>query len=163
MKTLIGAVTVVFGMLGIGIAVIAKATYPSLAGWSPHLYTAGALSPFILGTAFAVSRSQHRSLMNSFSRPFIFSWMGCIGLIAGGVEYTNGHFDSAPGVTHSVTVASKHVTQNKRSKSYSLTISSWREGRSTEEIDVSKDVFDSVEAGSSKLNVVSHPGVLGME
>lgn len=163
MKFLARALATIFGIVGIGVAVIAKVSYPTLSGWEPHAYTLLGFSPFIIGSAFAISRSNHVSLVGAFSRPFVFAWIGGIGMLAGGIELANGKFDTSPGVPHQVKVTAKNVSHGKRSESYSITVSSWREGHSSEKLDVPEQVFNSLQAGSSQIEVVSHQGALGME
>ena len=163
MKFLLGALATIFGIAGIGIAVFAKLTYPTLSGWAPHAYIAAGFSPFIIGSAFAISRSKQLSLMNSFSRPFVFSWLGAVGMFAGGIEFANGKFDSSTGIPHTVTVQQKKISHGKRSESYSIIVSSWREGHTSEKLDVTRKVFDALEEGSSQIEVISHQGALGME
>jgi len=163
MKFLLSLFASLFGIAGIGIAVIAKVTYPTLSGWAPHAFTALAFSPFIIGSAFAISRRKHVSLVSSLSRPFIFAWLGGIGMIAGGIEFANGKFDASAGVPHTVTVKQKKITHGKRSESYSIIVSSWREGHFSEKLDVPEQLFNTLEEGKSQVEVISHAGALGME
>ncbi len=163
MKFLLRVFATIFGIAGIGTAVIAKLKYPSLSGWEPHAYTTLVCAPFIIGSAFAISRSKHVSLIGAFSRPMIFAWVGCIGLIAGGIEYTNGSLDSSEGVPHTVKVTAKKITKGKKSDSYSIIVSSWREGHTTEKLDVPESLYNTLVAGSSEIEVISHAGALGME
>ncbi|MBP7867136.1 MAG: hypothetical protein KA419_14460 [Acidobacteria bacterium] len=80
----------------------------------------------------------------------------------GGSVFLNGYLDPSPPVKRHATVLNKSIRTNKSSRTYYVTFSDWRPGRSELTFSVSKYFHDSVKAGDP-LDVITHPGYLGQE
>lgn len=81
----------------------------------------------------------------------------------GGALLANGALDSSAPVTHRVAVLGKRISRSDDSVSYYLTVRSWRPGRSREEIQIERDLYQRLEAGRDQALITSRAGYLGYE
>ena len=73
----------------------------------------------------------------------------------------NGALDSLPVRQVQTTVIQKQFSSGRYSVSYLIWVSSWRPGRSDERLEVSRELYSTLEAGRSVI-VPLHSGALGL-
>jgi hypothetical protein len=73
----------------------------------------------------------------------------------------NGRLDVSPRTTVRATVTQKTITRGKSGSSYTLTVSSWRPGRTEEEFWVAQRAFDRAVVGKT-VTVELHKGYFGL-
>jgi len=79
----------------------------------------------------------------------------------GAATSINCDFDRAQPKIYRVKVIDHHVSHGSKSTSYYITIDGWREGYSSEDIDVTSSFYDSVSIGSM-VNVNLKPGTINV-
>ncbi len=77
--------------------------------------------------------------------------------------FLNGYLDTSPTVQHRAEAVEKHYTRSKDSTTYHVVLRSWREGRSREEIIVSRSVYAATRPGASEITVGTRAGRLGFQ
>ncbi len=81
----------------------------------------------------------------------------------GGKAFLNGWMDKSESITHNVQIINKYITKSKDSKNYYIKTQSWREGRITEKLSLSRSKYNLVIPGSTNVTVVTKEGKFGYE
>ena len=83
----------------------------------------------------------------------------------GYAAFFNGAFDQGSPELHRVNVINKKYSHNKNGYTYYAVVNSWRENSAekTEDIRVSKGLYNSLQPGSSTMTVTTKPGKFGFE
>lgn len=141
-------------------AIMALRAYP-LVDQTPVLITLIVFfSVPVLVTVFLTMGSDSSVRQVAFAKGFVIS--GVALLIMTGVIFFNGALDSSMPNDQETRIVQKCVTHGKGGPHYSLMVTSWRPGHSTERVQVSWSVFSMMHDGEA-VYVEVHPGLFGMQ
>lgn len=83
---------------------------------------------------------------------------GFVILGLGTVSLLNGRLDTSEPVAHTALVVDKYYTKNKNDYTYYLSLQSWRPGHDTEKQAVNRRLYDRIEVGESRMEMVTRRG-----
>lgn len=75
----------------------------------------------------------------------------------------NGYMDKAEASYYVVKVTGKRISKSRDSTSYYVSLKSWRERGTEEEIKVSHSTYNNVKSGVTRMTIGTKPGYLGFE
>lgn len=144
------------GLLG---GLLAYVIYPPLDGGPLVAFGLCAFSlPFVL-QLFSIMRKRLSEDMGRLRTAYVYASLA-LGLLAF-LTLLNGWLDKSPRSAVRTTIVQKNFTRSKASTSYRLTVSSWRPGRSEEELSVGVRTYDNVFVGKT-ITVGVHKGFFGL-
>lgn len=118
----------------------------------------------VLFAVFAVIWLKGRS--SSHRELAVNSLIALFGIPLAGVALVivlNGYLDKSATSMHEMLVAGKKVTHSSKSTSYYIRVKSWRKGRQSEKIKVSKQLYRQVRTGKTVVSIETGPGYLQFE
>lgn len=123
------------------------------------LFGLPAVAPVIYGLAFAV---QHRTSPYALVRGLAL--LACLVVplfVSGSLLLANGMLDDSPAEEHIAAVLDKSARKDKNDVKYSAGLASWWTAGDTRWLEVSKQTYDLLEPGESRMRVLTHEGQLG--
>jgi hypothetical protein len=152
---------------GLAAGVIGILKYPPLDGDKVFLNSLLFSTPlFFLFTWFSVHllkgrSTSHRELIGIF----LFSLVVFPVAGKGYNIFFNGVLDHGPPEIHRVAVLQKNTVRADGDESYYAVVQSWREDtvEPTEKLEISRDLYQSLEPGSSTMTITTKPGAFGFE
>ncbi|MCM8776631.1 MAG: hypothetical protein NC930_09855 [Candidatus Omnitrophica bacterium] len=164
-RRLIFGIALVLLLTGIVALLYGDIRYHPFDGWSLFVfslrYSIPAFVLFFIVAVYALKgqASSHKNLLSLFFLSLFAFPLASYGLLV----VSNGYGDSGDLSVHTVGVIGKHIVHHKNSRSYYLTVQSWRPQSAWENFQVPSGVYYRASEGRSQIVVRTKPGILGFE
>ncbi len=114
----------------------------------------------VISVIFLKGRSSsHKELMFVFFLVLVGFPLGAFG----GLTVLNGYLDKSESQDHDVKTFSKRISKSKNSSNYYVTIESWREGNSDEEIKIDNSTYRKIKPEQTTMRISSRHGKFNFE
>jgi hypothetical protein len=164
-RVLMSSLATASAVAGFVSVIWASASYPVFDVWKLFLFALKFSLPalavflyFAVTTLAGNSRSHRDILLAGFLALAGFLMLGC-----GISGLYNGMQDASAPAGHTTLIVDKRIHRSKNSRTYKLTVQSWRPGNAYEYLSTSRSVYQNVVPGKQKAVVYTRPGKLGFE